>query len=237
MQDPLADILTESLVASLGGPRSFERGAAYLEDGMVGPLRASAGRVAARVQGTHDYEVALEADGERLRFACSCPVGADGAFCKHGVAVALSWLRAHDAPGPTLDDARASLTSLPSQTLVELLIDHAHEDDALARKLLLMTARPPGGGPPDALAMRTMIDQAFAHHGFVSWREMHGYARGVDGAIDVLEGLLGDGHADAVIELCEYALATAERALDHVDDSGGEMRAAFERLETLHHEA
>jgi hypothetical protein len=237
MRDPLADVLTESLVASLAGPRSFERGLAYLEEGMVGPLRASADRVAARVQGTHDYEVALEADGKQLRFACSCPVGADDAFCKHCVAVALSWLGAQDAPGPTLDDARAFLTSLSSQTLVELLIDHAHEDDALARRLLLMTARPAGGGLPDVLAMRTMIDQAFAHHGFVSWREMYGYVRSIDAAIDMLEGLLDDGHADAVIELCEYALAAAERALDHVDDSGGEMRTVFERLESLHYEA
>jgi uncharacterized Zn finger protein len=109
MHDPLTDVLTESLVASLGGPRSFERAVAYLEDGMVGPLRASAGRVAARVQGTHGYAVELEADGQGLGFVCSCPVGSDGAFCKHCVAVALSWLRAHDAPGPTLDDARAFL--------------------------------------------------------------------------------------------------------------------------------
>jgi hypothetical protein len=129
------------------------------------------------------------------------------------------------------------LTSLSAQALVELLIDHAHEDDALARRLLLMTARPVGGGRPDALAMRTMVDHAFAYHGFVSWRETYGYVRGIDEAIDALEGLLDNGHADAVIELCEYALAATERALDHVDDSGGEMRTVFERLETLHHEA
>ncbi|HWC26473.1 MAG TPA: hypothetical protein VG474_07815 [Solirubrobacteraceae bacterium] len=237
MSDPLAAVLTEPLVATLAGPRSFDRGVLYLEEGQVGPLRASADRVAARVQGRDDYEVELGADGERLRFSCSCPIGGEGAFCKHCVAVALKWLRERGTTGPTLDDARAALESLPSHTLAALLIDHAHEDDALARKLLLLTARPAAGAAPDVLAMRAMIDQAFAHHGFVSWREMYGYVRGIDETIDVLATLLDDGHAEAVIELCEHALEAAERALDHVDDSGGEMRGVLDRLEELHLDA
>jgi hypothetical protein len=58
------------------------------------------------------------------------------------VAVALRWLREHSVVGPTLDDARAVLESLPSSTLINLVVDQALEDDGLARKLLLLAAHP-----------------------------------------------------------------------------------------------
>jgi hypothetical protein len=120
---------------------SYERGLVYLDAGRVGPLRVSAERVAATVQGSEDYLVELRAEGGKLRFSCSCPVGRQGASCKHCVAVAVAWLREHNDPAPTLDDARAHLETLPQSELVELLIDHAHDDEALARKLLLRAAR------------------------------------------------------------------------------------------------
>ncbi len=230
----LSAVLNEPLVATLAGPRSFERGLVYLEEGHVGPLRVSAERVAAHVQGAAGYEVELSANGGRLRYECSCPVGSDGTFCKHCVAVALRWLRHHGTPGPTLDDARELLESLPAATLAELLIDHAHQDDVLARRLLLMTTRPASGAEVDAVVLRALIDQAFAYHNFVPYREMYGYLRGIDEMLEVLDGLLDEGHSGQVTELCEYALAAAERALDHVDDSGGQMREALERLEDLH---
>lgn len=106
-------------------------------------MRASAGRIAATVQGSEPYAVELRADNGRLRFTCSCPVGVDGAFCKHCVAVALSWRDDHGTPAPTLDDARAYLETLSAPSLVELLIDHAHDDERLARRLLLIAARGP----------------------------------------------------------------------------------------------
>jgi uncharacterized Zn finger protein len=176
-------------------------------------------------------------DGGRLRFECSCPVGRDGAFCKHCVAVALSWLRDNGTPVPTLDDARVYLGSLPPGSLVDLLIDHAHDDERLARRLLLMATRPAGGASADLVALRALIDQAFAYHGFVPYREVWGYVRGIEETIDVLDGLLAEGNTDAVVELAEYALAGFEQALEHIDDSGGLMRDVAERLEELHLEA
>jgi uncharacterized Zn finger protein len=75
--DPLVAVLTEPLLASLAGPQSLERGAEYVEASLAGPLRTSAGRVSARLEGTNEYDVYLTTDGERLRFGCSCPVGAE----------------------------------------------------------------------------------------------------------------------------------------------------------------
>lgn len=230
-------MLDKATVARLASARSYERGLAYLEAGRVGPLQGSAGQVSATVQGSDAYQVELCAEGGRLRFSCSCPIGIEGAFCKHCVAVALTWLGEHGDPTPTLDDARAHLEALPQRELVELLIDHAHEDEALARKLLLRATRPASAAAADVASLRALVEQAFAYHGFVPYREVWGYVSGIDEAIDLLEALLEEGRNDEVVELAEHALKLAERALEHIDDSGGQMTDVITRLEELHLDA
>ena len=228
--------MLDKAVAGLESTPSYERGLAYVEEGRVGPLRASAGRVGATVQGSEDYLVELRAKGGKLRFSCSCPVGREGAFCKHCVAVALAWQREHDDTAPTLDDARAHLETLPQGELVDILIDHAHDDEALARKLLLRAATPTSSGA-DVASLRALIEQAFAHREFVPYREVWGYVRGIEEATDVLEAQLEQGAGGDVVDLAERALKLAEGALDHVDDSGGQMGDAIARLEELHLDA
>ncbi len=203
----------------------------------MGPLRASAGRVGATVSGSEAYLVELRARGGKLRFSCSCPVGREGAFCKHCVAAALAWLGEGSDPTPTLDDARAHLETLPQSELVELLIDHAHDDEALARQLLLRAASPASGTAADVASMRALIDQAFAYREFVPYREVWGYVRGIEETIDVLEALLEEGRGDDGVELAEHALKAAEKALDHIDDSDGLMADVIGRLEELHLDA
>jgi len=237
MPDELSKALHKATVTRLASAPSYERGLAYLEAGRVGLLRASAGRVGATVQGSESYLVELRAEGGKLRFSCSCPIGREGAFCKHCVAVGLAWLGEHGDPTPTLDNARTHLEALPQSELVELLIDHAHDDEALARKLLLQAARPAGGAAADVASLRTLIEQAFAYRDFVPYREVWGYVRGVEEATDALEALLEQGRGGDVVELAEHALKLAERALDHIDDSGGQMGDAIARIEELHLDA
>jgi len=237
VSDPLLAVLNESTVARLASSRSFERGVVYLGEGHVGTLRVSVGRVAATVQGAESYSVELSGDDGQLRFDCSCPVGRDGAFCKHCVAVALRWLGGRSARPPTLDDARAYLETLSASALVDLLIDHAHDDERLARKLLLMATRPASGASTDLVSIRALIDQAFAYDGFIPYREVWGYVRGIEETIDVLDQMLEEGRPGDVVELAEHALGAIERSLEHIDDSGGQMGEVAERLEALHLEA
>jgi uncharacterized Zn finger protein len=237
MPGELSQVLDTVIVAGLASGRSYERGLAYLEASRVGQLRASAGRVGASVQGSEAYSVELRAEDGELRFSCSCPIGQKGAFCKHCVAVALAWLGEHGDPTPTLDDARAHLETLPQSELVEILIDHAHEDEALARQLLLRAARPASGTAADVASLRALVEQAFASRDFVPYREVWGYVRGIEEAIDLLEALLEEGRGGDIVELAEHALKIAERALEHVDDSGGQMADVIARLEDLHRDA
>ena len=236
MPGELPQALDKAAVAGLASPPSYERGLAYLEAGRVGALRASTGRVGATVQGSEAYLVELRANGEKLRFSCSCPIGREGAFCKHCVAVALAWLRDQDDPAPTLDDARVHLEMLPQSELVDFLIDHAHDDEALARKLLLRAATLTSA-KADVASMRAMIEQAFAFGDFVPYREVSGYVRGIEEAIDVLEAQLEEGDGGDVVDLAEHALKAAERALDHIDDSDGQLGDAIARIEGLHIDA
>jgi uncharacterized Zn finger protein len=236
MPGKLSQALDKATVVGLASAPSYGRGLAYLEAGRVGPLRASAGRLGATVQGSEDYLVELRAEGEKLCFSCSCPIGREGAFCKHCVAVALAWLGEHDEPAPTLDDVRTYLQTLPQSKLVDVLIDHAHDDEALARKLLLRTATPTSA-KADVASLRALIEQAFAFRSFVPYREVWGYVRGIEEATDVLEAQLEQGDGGDVVDLAEHALKAAERALDHIDDSDGQMGDAIARIEELHLDA
>ncbi len=237
MAGQLSSFLSEAIVERLASPRSFARGTAYLDEGRVGPLRTGAGRVNATVQGSESYAVELRVSDGRLRFACSCPVGVEGEFCKHCVAVALRSLADGDSSAPTLDDARAYLEGLPPRSLVELLVDHAHDDERLARRLLLLTARSRERSPGDVDSLRVLIDQAFAFHEFVPYREVWGYVQGIEETIGALDEMLTEGHAGEVIELTEYALTAVEHSLEHVDDSDGQMGDLAARLQELHLEA
>ena len=89
----LADVVTLAEVRSLTDLKTFSRGKAYFDDGAVSRLEEHDGVLRANVRGTHPYRVELGVgdDGE-LTYECDCPVGEEGIFCKHAVAVALSWL-------------------------------------------------------------------------------------------------------------------------------------------------
>src|SRR5512132_3639486 len=93
MSSSLAEVLTLRMVRELADARTFARGEAYFHGGAVGLLDADDQEVRASVQGTQRYRVCLRVGvEEELEYECDCPVGDDGDFCKHAVAVALSWL-------------------------------------------------------------------------------------------------------------------------------------------------
>jgi uncharacterized Zn finger protein len=123
---------------------SLERGADYTARGRVHGLAHDGDVVVAEVAGGRRYRVRLWAEDDQLAHACTCPVGEDGRFCKHCVAVGLAWIAAR-APAveaqPTLEDVRAHLSALSPEALVELLMEQAAVDERLRRRLALETVR------------------------------------------------------------------------------------------------
>ena len=228
----LAQIISREALRNLAGTRSFERGENYFQSGCVGRPAEYQNRVTASVQGTQKYVVKLWAEEGNLRHDCTCPVGRDGLFCKHCVAVGLAWLEQHEkAAGthgahtdlpPTMDDVRAYLAEQSRETLVDILMDQSIEDERLRERLLMRVATHRGkrsDGSVDVRPFINAIDNAIDEQDYVSYYEAAGYARGIDDAIDTIEELLKDGHGAEAIEVVEHAFCAVEEAIERTDAS------------------
>jgi uncharacterized Zn finger protein len=229
-------MLDERTLEALAGARSFARGVEYAAEGAVGRLEVAGDVVLATVHGSHSYRVRFCDGGAsgRLEFSCSCPVGVEGAFCKHCVAVGLCWLREGRPARPRGEVWREHLLGLSPERLAEILLDHAREDPRLAERLDAIVLRATEG-PVDLGAYRALLDRALTVHGYVSYNEVYSFFGGVDAAIDALAALHEDGHAREVVELAEHALRALDATSGHVDDSAnGGAGLAVERLEALH---
>lgn len=243
-QSPLHD-LSRRDIRQLAGERFFARGERYFDEGRVHGLTEYRGQVAAKVAGTEDYRVKLWAEPGDLGYSCSCPVGDDGEFCKHCVAVALAWIEESAGKGgkgaavkaaATLEDVRAFLEQQDKGRLVEMLLNEALESDGLRERLFLETARM---NPEriDLATYRRAIRNATRTNDYVDYYSAGAYARGIHRVIESVSALLDDGHAVEVIELAEYALSQIENSLGYVDDSDGHMGGCIHELQELHHRA
>ncbi len=242
----LGSVLNRRALRRMAGARSFERGEDYFAGDQVGPLVEHKESITARVRGTRPYRVKLWAEGGELEYSCTCPVGRGGAFCKHCVAVGLAWVAQREGgerpsrkpaePAVTLEDVRDCLANEDKSALVEMLLDQAAEDDRLRQRLLLKAARKSAKGV-DVAAYRRAIDTAVRTRGFVEYDEAPDYAQGIEEAIEGIEDLLREGHAEEAVELAEYALEKVEDALGSVDDSDGLVGGILDSLQELHYEA
>lgn len=229
----------------MAGKRAYERGLGYFEGGLVGQLAVVDGAIEAEVSGTLVYRSRLWRTGKQLDYSCTCPVGADGAFCKHVVAVGLACL----APGRRIVakksgarrrepkvDVRSDLAGRSKEQLIDLLVEQAEEHEPLRRRLQTDAASRPGRRL-DLATLRRAIDDATSSDGFVSYYDAYGYAKGIEDVIDAIERLPRAGHSAAAIELVEHALASVEEAMGSVDDSDGHMGPILSRLQDLHLQA
>ena len=116
-QRAVSQILDYRALRRLAGATSFRRGEEYAAGGRVQDLVESEDSIAGQVRGTRQYDVRLWVDAGSLEYACTCPVGADGAFCKHCVAVGIAWLEPNRKRAPvkqrkpavTMNDVRSYL--------------------------------------------------------------------------------------------------------------------------------
>ena len=241
-------ILNRQNLRRLAGPRSFDRGENYFKLGLVRSLSEYNGAITAKVRGTHTYTVKLREEDGELDYSCTCPMGDDGAFCKHCVATGLFWLeqnqeiaekgrkpggrKGHGAIAVTMKDVKGHLESLEKDILVEMIMQQAQENDALRENLMMQAARKAKGGRRLS-SLKKIIREAIDPGNFIGYYEMRTYATRVQNVLDTLENLMKDNPVD-VIELAEYALTETETAIESVDDSDGEMGDILQRLQKLH---
>jgi uncharacterized Zn finger protein len=239
----LEKIVTVALIRKLAGERYYERGLDYFENGNVASLHQDGTRIHGVVEGTDDYDVVLTAKGKTFDYRCSCPLGGDGEFCKHCVAVGLSWLqqnaerRNNQKKGAsaqiTSEDIAKALRQEDKETLVEWILRWAEEDDAFQRKVVRAAAQRFDSSGLIAQTKQA-LENALRVRRFVEYRDMRAYAAGVHAVLDEIEDLLAQGHAAAVIELAEFGLGRFSAAVEKMDDSAGYMIEIRERMRELH---
>jgi len=248
---PLSKILTSHLVQRLAGDRYYQRGVDYLRRGRVTEFEASDDSIEAIVEGTEEYAVRLTAVPDGLEWDCNCPLGLDGEFCKHCVAVALKWLEGQAGVGVpkaggtakrpnaakvTDEDIAAALDAVDKAALVKMVLEWAEDDRFLKDRLTHKAAR--NKGPEAAIAQaRKTLEKAIRVRRYVEYREMRSYAATVETAIDSVEELLRAGHASGVMELCEAGVRWLSAACEQVDDSDGYMSSLMDRLHNMYLQA
>lgn len=227
--------------------RYYARGEDYFDRGLVFMLTEHKGQISARVSGTEDYRVKLELDDGVADYECSCPIGLRAEFCKHCVAVALTWIdmrkpggsgdpavspkKKASPPGATPLDLRAWLMQQDKEILADRLLDAADKHEHIHNRLMLSAAV---GDGVDLAIFKKILSRAIGRSKFIDYYHMPDYFHRVDNALDHLEDLLGQGHAAAVIDLSEWALVRVERAIERVDDSDGYMSDLLNRLQDFH---
>lgn len=224
--------------------RAFERGYDYCQIGLVSSVKEYKGVISAKVQGQQTYTVRLHTEvDDDFDYSCTCPMGDEGEFCKHCVAVALTWIHrnekkknAKNSYEVTLKDIENYLNTLNKTTLVDMLMQQTQENDMLCKKLGFQAAQAVSGEFNET-AWKQMIQNAFEIDGFINYREMYQYMENVSDVVDSLDDLLEKGSAMPVISLAEYALHQAEEAMDSIDDSDGEMGDVMEDLQEIHFRA
>ncbi|SAK90645.1 hypothetical protein AWB82_06384 [Caballeronia glebae] len=247
----LSDMLTLEEVQSLADVKTFARGRAYFHDGAVSKLDERDDVLRASVSGSSRYSVELKVGlGEELAYACTCPVGQTGTFCKHLVAVALSWLENSGAevfhqegPAPTKTRKKRKTTeqlineyvaTLSGDAMRELLLE-AVERDMVLRDKLLFAAR--AASANDLTSMKAAVKDATRIGRPLDWRESGAYGDGLFSLAEALRQRLQGPAASQVVELAELAIAGAEKSLAQIDDSNGDVMPGILELAAVHLEA
>lgn len=224
--------------------RSWQRGEDYFRRGLVYSMLEDGGTILAKVKGTQNYKVRLWIEDGEIEGDCSCPMGDGGYFCKHCVAVGLTYLEGSRGtgktggaePAVTLDDVRQYLGQQDTSKLVEIIMRQVMEDDRLCESLLMKVARH-GSVGLDIATFRKAIDHATDTGDLVDYQSAYDFARGIEEVVESISALLDEGHAAEVIDLVEHAIARCEDALGEMDDSDGNMSGIMERLGEIHHAA
>lgn len=246
MGESALDFLSRQLLRDYAGSRSFERGEDYFKTGCVLGLEEYQGKVVAKVSGTHDYRVKLWAEDEdELEYDCNCPYAGEGNFCKHCVAVGLAWIAGRKSEikqksegkrrSTNLDDVKNYLQTREKPELIEMLMQQVLENETLRGQLLLAVAKSNPQGI-DVRTYRKELKRVFdtSDYDYDDYYSDFGSSEDVENVIGSIQDLFDERHFETVIDLCEYGLKLASKAINDVHESDGGLETAIEDLQELH---
>nr|WP_246167597.1 DUF6880 family protein [Propionivibrio limicola] len=112
----------------------------------------------------------------------------------------------------------------------EVLIDAADRDRNLRDRLLFAAKGRDSRGIAD---LSGLINQATKIEGFLAWDEAWKYEERLNDLATMLEKRIDSSDAQ-LVELIEQAITQAESALEHIDDSNGDVYPAIQGLREVH---
>ena len=128
-------IVTEELILTKVIEKSFERGQDYYESGMVESVIQRGNRLFAEVLGSEEepYHVGVNLQGDDFSASCTCPYDWGG-YCKHIVAVLLTWVHDRDlvAVRAPIEDL---LSKLDTDGLKALVLQMVETDPQLSETI------------------------------------------------------------------------------------------------------
>lgn len=224
----------DDTLRDLAGDGAFARGKKYAQEGRAKVEEVSTHQVTGSVRGAARYDVALFLDGNALHGDCNCPAAAEGDFCKHQVALALTargnGASAKHTPEQGLADF---LRAQPPESLVDKLLTFAAEYREIEKDLLFWHKSTQAESGAE---LNKVIGALLRGGGFVDYRKSFDYARRVDQVAELLRGLVKSRPA-ACVEAAEYALLRLFKTLEQSDDSAGVISGAMGELVKLHRKA
>jgi hypothetical protein len=226
--------------------RYYERGLVYAQQQRVILDTVESTRVEANVNGSDTYRVQLAWVHGALHGSCDCPVGQRGEFCKHQVAVALTWAKAAASDLPHARGkprTRAPPAEQPQQLVQRWLaaqsaqalqalvleLELAQHDPGL-RQRLLGQAQLASAPPQD---WRKAVSALLGRKRFMDYRDSTAYATRLQPLNALLEQARQRDPA-AALDLHEYAFVRLLTIYTDCDDSAGHVGDRLRALARLH---
>lgn len=246
----LLQALSDAELATLAPASVVERGTALSRSrGVTGLTHAEDGAASTtqarvRASGGAPYTVQLSHSvGSRLRGGCDCRYAADGAVCKHQVAVALVWRAslatgsldapqgadaAPPTPPPREPDWMPFLRQQSAADLAAKLLHWAEQVPDLRRDLQAwQRASTPVA---DAAAAKKVVSALLAAPpDLVEWRKVAAYVRKAQAVLGVLQGWTATDPAMALVAT-DSALTKLRKVWEAADDANGEIGGLMREL-------
>lgn len=232
-------VVTEEWIRQASDDQAFERGRVYFAQGRVGDLAVTATGATATVAGSDSYEVTLRLSGTGFTGGCTCPQGAEDAFCKHCAATALAWLAEAgpltppESPEKITDDRlKDFLTGRDPAWLAEELI-RAARDSRLLRARLEVAAGAAAEDAVDVEDLRHRLTQGIKLVCAASYDDIHERYDDVEALLNEVADLVPAGFAPIAAVLAENALdllALRDEEVDYFTDRVDDLSASAWRV-------
>ncbi|EEZ80784.1 MAG: hypothetical protein HN441_06340 [Candidatus Thioglobus sp.] len=226
-------LLSESLIEKLSGSGAYKRGVDYYQHGLIKSLHINPkGKISAEVIGSKIYHVHLHHTSTLFEGHCNCPASDNFDFCKHCVAVALSYYHQIHAGTITSGDdnkIRAYVESLPQSQLVDAMLEMINDNSLLHERWLLKVQLLSETLTPAALKKR--ITKAIPYKkNLWDYRQVGYYFSEVEMALQQYIPIIEKLPQNQALKLFEYTLSRLNKALEGIDDSVGYRYATEELL-------